>query len=151
MMDRTLYPDRSEGPWGRAVKPLARRCCAERRNLDTARGVLKAADDTNDGRKPSDAIEAPRGQAPSDKRPWSRTGENPPYGILGGTMETSASFEARSSPSSYPCTIQSLGIRSFRRIGRKTRVCARIVVPRRPGESRRNFQNRAKPIPRRFC
>jgi hypothetical protein len=31
-----------------------------------------------------------------------RTGENPPYGILGGTMETSASFEARSAPSSYP-------------------------------------------------
>jgi hypothetical protein len=28
--------------------------------------------------------------------------ENPPYGILGGTMETSASFEARSAPSSYP-------------------------------------------------
>ncbi len=26
----------------------------------------------------------------------------PPYGILGGTMETSASFEARSAPSSYP-------------------------------------------------
>ena len=37
-------------------------------------------------------------------RPWSRTGENPPYGILGGTMETSASFEARSAPSSYPTT-----------------------------------------------
>src|SRR5215472_3239429 len=35
-------------------------------------------------------------------RPWSRIGENPPYGILGGTMETSASFEARSAPSSYP-------------------------------------------------
>src|SRR2546430_165043 len=35
-------------------------------------------------------------------RPWSRTGENPPYGILGATMETSASFEARSAPSSYP-------------------------------------------------
>src|SRR5215510_3811992 len=31
-----------------------------------------------------------------------RIGENPPYGILGGTMETSASFEARSAPSSYP-------------------------------------------------
>jgi hypothetical protein len=27
---------------------------------------------------------------------------NLPYGILGGTMETSASFEARSAPSSYP-------------------------------------------------
>src|SRR5271156_4133800 len=35
-------------------------------------------------------------------QPWSRIGENPPYGILGGTMETSASFEARSAPSSYP-------------------------------------------------
>jgi hypothetical protein len=32
----------------------------------------------------------------------SRTGENPPYGISRGTMETSASFEARSAPSSYP-------------------------------------------------
>ena len=42
------------------------------------------------------------GQAPTDSRPWSRTGENPPYGILGGTMETSASFEARLAPSSYP-------------------------------------------------
>ena len=40
-------------------------------------------------------------------RPWSRTGENPPYGILGATMETSASFEARSAPSSYPTTSQS--------------------------------------------
>ena len=28
--------------------------------------------------------------------------ENPPYGILGRAMETSASFEARSAPSSYP-------------------------------------------------
>src|SRR5215813_341112 len=31
----------------------------------------------------------------------SRNGENPPCGILGGTMETSASFEARYAPSSY--------------------------------------------------
>jgi hypothetical protein len=35
-------------------------------------------------------------------RPLSRTGENPPYGILGEAMETSVSFEARSAPSSYP-------------------------------------------------
>jgi hypothetical protein len=27
---------------------------------------------------------------------------NPPSGISGGTMETSASFEARSAPSPYP-------------------------------------------------
>ena len=35
-------------------------------------------------------------------RPLSRTGENPPYGILGEAMETSASFEARSAPLPYP-------------------------------------------------
>jgi hypothetical protein len=32
----------------------------------------------------------------------SRTGENPPYGMRGGIEETSASFEARSAPRSYP-------------------------------------------------
>src|SRR5215475_8939402 len=35
-------------------------------------------------------------------RPSSRTGENPPYGMIGGIEETSASFEARSAPRSYP-------------------------------------------------
>src|ERR1019366_2068704 len=31
-------------------------------------------------------------------QPSSRTGENPPYGMIGGIEETSASFEARSAP-----------------------------------------------------
>jgi hypothetical protein len=35
-------------------------------------------------------------------QPSSRIGENPPYGMIGGTMETAASFEARNAPSSYP-------------------------------------------------
>src|SRR3954452_9964827 len=35
-------------------------------------------------------------------QPSSRTGENPPYGMSGGIEETSASFEARSAPRSYP-------------------------------------------------
>src|SRR6266536_5880261 len=35
-------------------------------------------------------------------QPSSRTGENPPYGMTGGIEETSASFEARSAPRSYP-------------------------------------------------
>src|SRR4029453_9085204 len=35
-------------------------------------------------------------------RPWSRNGENPPYGILGRAMETAASFEARKAPLPYP-------------------------------------------------
>src|ERR1700750_395973 len=35
-------------------------------------------------------------------QPSSRTGENPPYGMIGGIEETSASFEARYAPRSYP-------------------------------------------------
>jgi hypothetical protein len=35
-------------------------------------------------------------------QPSSRTGGNPPYGMIGGTVETSASFEARYAPLSYP-------------------------------------------------
>src|ERR1039457_5490040 len=46
-----------------------------------------------------------KGRPRSISRPWSRTGENPPYGILGRAMETSASFEARSAPSSHPTQI----------------------------------------------
>src|ERR1700693_1414140 len=34
--------------------------------------------------------------------------ENPPYGMLGGIVETSASFEARSAPRSYPTKAESL-------------------------------------------
>jgi hypothetical protein len=37
-----------------------------------------------------------------ESQPCSRTGENPPYGMIGGIEETSASFEARSAPRSYP-------------------------------------------------
>ena len=44
------------------------------------------------------------GKASPDIQPLSRTGENPPYGILGEAMETSASFEARSAPLPYPTT-----------------------------------------------
>ena len=39
-------------------------------------------------------------------RPSSRTGENPPYGIIGEAMETSASFEARTAPLPYPTANQ---------------------------------------------
>src|ERR1700680_4844863 len=36
------------------------------------------------------------------RQPFSRNWENSPYGMLGGIVETSASFEARSAPRSYP-------------------------------------------------
>src|ERR1700748_3115614 len=66
---------------------------------------------TKDGSKPirgpayaggrlelSDAL----GRRRPKRHPSSRTGENPPYGMIGGIEETSASFEARSAPRSYP-------------------------------------------------
>jgi hypothetical protein len=46
----------------------------------------------------SDAL----GRRRPKRHPSSRTGENPPYGMIGGIEETSASFEARSAPRSYP-------------------------------------------------
>ena len=59
------------------------------------------------GRRPAHAgsrlklIDAP-GRSRLIRQPSSRTGENPPYGMIGGIEETSASFEARSAPRSYP-------------------------------------------------
>src|SRR5205807_9662769 len=98
--------DRSEGPWGRAVKPLARRCCAEPRTSTQSEEYLRLqttrTTDANQVTRPRRHMGRPR----PISRPWSRTGENPPYGMLGGTMETSASFEARSAPSSYPTISQ---------------------------------------------
>ena len=44
------------------------------------------------------AREGPAGEASLE----AVLGKTQPYGILGGTMETSASFEARSAPSPYP-------------------------------------------------
>jgi hypothetical protein len=41
------------------------------------------------------------GRSHLTRTPSSRTGENPPYGMIEGIVETSASFEARSAPRSY--------------------------------------------------
>src|SRR5258708_39024778 len=39
-------------------------------------------------------------------QPCSRSGENPPYGMIGGIEETSASCEARYAPRSYPTALR---------------------------------------------
>jgi hypothetical protein len=44
-------------------------------------------------------------KTPLESQLSSRTGENPPYGMIGGIEETSASFEARYAPRSYPTPI----------------------------------------------
>jgi len=55
----------------------------------------------------------------------------PPYGILGGAMETSASFEARSAPSSYPTTFK---------IGNSGRPPAASAAGDIPGHCLRNLE-----------
>jgi hypothetical protein len=55
----------------------------------------------------------------------SRIGENPPYGMIGRIEETSASFEARSAPRSYPTSItgnRAFTTRSLRRSAQAANV-----------------------------
>jgi hypothetical protein len=47
-----------------------------------------------------------------ESQPSSRTEENPLYGMIGGIEETSASFEARYAPRSYP-TAAEVGLGSY--------------------------------------
>src|SRR6266516_3835045 len=55
-------------------------------------------------------------------QPSSRTGENPPYGMTGGIEETSASFEARSAPRSYPTDLHRPRAVRWRPRGRRRSV-----------------------------
>src|SRR5215472_7786368 len=66
---------------------------------DPEQGITDVSQE-HEGRRQTSLLGRPR----LTVRPWSRTGENPPYGILGEAMETSASFEARSAPLPYPTT-----------------------------------------------
>jgi hypothetical protein len=54
--------------------------------------------------RPPEASFRPRTSAPESavQKTMCCTGEYPPYGMIGGIEETSASFEARSAPRSYP-------------------------------------------------
>jgi hypothetical protein len=52
------------------------------------------------------------GRSRLTSQPSSRNGENPPCGMIGGTMETAASFEVRNAPSSYPTIAISTFVRS---------------------------------------
>src|SRR5580700_7006098 len=96
MMDRdniTRTGARAPGVWRCSSKGLAPTLSGENQHILPS---------TKSGSKPHPGNKCPVGRPRLIGQPWSRTGENPPYGILGGTMETSASFEARSAPSSYP-------------------------------------------------
>jgi hypothetical protein len=100
-------PDPSEGPWGRWSISTAWWCSIASTDPTLGGSTLK-----HEGRRQTDRraayagsrlkLIAASGRSRLKSQPCSRTGENPPYGMIGGIVETSASFEARSAPRSYP-------------------------------------------------
>ena len=101
-------PDRSEGPWGSA-RDRAHGGAGGAALLDTVRGFGVGAKRTAGGGKPWRGTGMPgagltgaRAGRPHSSRPCSRTGENPTYGMIGETVETSGALQARSAPLSYP-------------------------------------------------
>ena len=100
-------PDPSEGPWGRWSIPPHGGAVSRRPIRLLGGSTLK-----HEGRRQTDRRAAyagsrlklidASGRSRLIRQPFSRNGENSPYGMLGGIVETSASFEARSAPRSYP-------------------------------------------------
>ena len=103
-------PNRSEDPWGAgcpgldfavSVRPPSQTQCWK---LTVGTADARRMDDKLDDDLAYAGSELKRlapGKAHLTRQPSSRTGENPPYGMIAGSVETSASFEARSAPRSY--------------------------------------------------
>ena len=100
-------PDPSEGPWGRWSISTAWRCSIASTDPTLCGSTLKHEGRRQTGRRSAHAgsrlkLIAASGRSRLKSQPCSRTGENPQSGMIGGIVETSASFEARSAPRSYP-------------------------------------------------
>src|SRR6516165_8766156 len=87
----TAAHDRALGPTQRGITDVVPACAKGGHKLQMSRCMPGA------GLSWSSA-----GRCRPTCQPSSRIGENPPYGMIGGIEETSASFEARSAPRSYP-------------------------------------------------
>ena len=105
-------PDPSEGPWGRWINPPHGGAVSRRPTRLWAGQPLKHEGRRQTGRRSAYAgsrlklSDAP-GRSRLKSQPCSRNEENSPYGMIGGIVETSASFEARSAPRSYPTRLRS--------------------------------------------
>src|ERR1700737_2709366 len=101
---------RARTPWGGGL-PTLHGGASARNRPDTERDI-RGYDGMHEGRKQTNTWSAyagsrlelsdALGRRRPKRHPSSRTGENPPYGMIGAIEETSASFEARSAPRSYP-------------------------------------------------
>src|SRR6516165_4378376 len=110
---RHYNPNPSEDPWGGGVITLqgaARWSLRPDSVRDNRRDYQMYEGRMQTGRRSANAgsrlkpLNDP-GRHRLESQPSSRTGENPPYGMMGGIEETSASFEARSAPRSHPTSI----------------------------------------------
>jgi hypothetical protein len=100
-------PDPSEGPWGRWSIPPHGGAVIASTDPTLCGSTLKHEGRRQTGRRSAYAgsrlkLIDTSGRSRLTRQPFSRNGENSPYGMLGGIVETSASFEARSAPRSYP-------------------------------------------------
>jgi hypothetical protein len=108
-------PNLSEDPWGGGVISL-HGGAQSRPRPDTVRDN-RVAYEVHEGQTQTGRGTAYAGsrlklssiQKGTESQSSSRTGENPPYGMIGRIEETSASFEARSAPRSYPTTMPYAG------------------------------------------
>ena len=106
-------PDPSEDPWGgglltlqavhdRVLRPdSVRDHRSDHEMHEGRRQTSRRSAHAGSRLKLNDELGRPR----LTSQPSSRTGENPPYGMIGGIEETSASSEARYAPRSYPTAL----------------------------------------------
>ena len=100
-------PDPSEGPWGRWSIPPHGGAVIASTDPTLGGSTLKHEGRRQTDRRSADAGSRLKlidvwGRSRLIRQPFSRNGENSPYGMLGGIEETAASFEARFAPRSYP-------------------------------------------------
>jgi hypothetical protein len=116
-------PDPSEGPWGGGRAILRGGALSSLRpgsERDYRRDHVMYEERMQTERWPVYAGSRLKLSVASGRRrltcqPSSRTGENPPYGMIGGIVETSASSEVRTAPRSYPTAGAPGSRRSYRR------------------------------------
>jgi hypothetical protein len=118
--------DQSEGPWGGGLPHLHGGARSSGRP-DTERANQTATRCAKGRHKPHISSRMPgaglsgwvAGRCCPKCRPSSRTGENPPCGMIGRVEETTASFEARVAPRLYPTAG---GARQLASLPRKDRL-----------------------------
>src|SRR5262249_26060129 len=135
---RDSKPDRSEDPWGRWSTPPHGGAVIASTDPTLGGSTLK-----HEGRRQTDRMSVyagsrlklmnVSGRSRLIRQPSSRNGENPPCGMIGGTMETAASFEARNAPSSYPTATRH---RPTRPVRASILSGASVLVPSTPSFAR---------------